>query len=76
MNHIAKKDLIVGEYYTGICRNSTIARWNGKTFIYERSKFGDVYFEKIHCPEDDNVYDTFKAQSLLENCDIILPLEL
>jgi hypothetical protein len=29
---ISKKDLVVGEKYSGICRNTSEAVWNGKVF--------------------------------------------
>jgi hypothetical protein len=73
---IPKIQLITGAYYNGRCRNTTLARWNGKKFIYQRTKFGDTYFESICCPEDDSVYDVFIATSVCENPEIVLPLTI
>ena len=62
---IPKKDLVVGQYYIGRCRNARIARWDGKVFWYIRVKFGDTFAEKINHPEDDNGYDLFFLRKLL-----------
>lgn len=56
---IEKKDLEVGEYYVGRCRNSHVAMWNGDVFIYLRTKFGDTFAEDIYHPEDDDGFDLF-----------------
>lgn len=56
---IRKKDLIAGETYLGICRNSDFARWDGERFIYTRYKFGAQFEESINHFEDDNGYDLF-----------------
>ena len=75
MEYIAKTDLIVGAYYEGLCRNATVARWDGKKFVHWRSKFGHSYIERICCPEDDSVYDVFKARKRIDNPDVEIPLE-
>lgn len=64
---ISKSDLIEGRTYSGRCRNAFKAVWNGKRFVYERSKFGDVYEESINHPEDFNGYDVFIPTKLLED---------
>ena len=56
---ISKKDLVVGEKYSGICRNASEAVWNGKVFEYKRYKFGFYYDEDINHYEDDDGYDVF-----------------
>lgn len=56
---IAKDELIVGQKYLGLCRNSNVAVWNGKCFEYERYKFGSTFIESINHFEDDNGYDVF-----------------
>ena len=56
---IPKSELEIGEKYTGICRNSWIATWNGEKFEYERYKFGDRFTEEINHYEDDDGYDVF-----------------
>lgn len=56
---IPKKELIVGEEYSGYCRNSDKARWNGKEFEYERYKFGSYYTDTINHFEDDDGFDLF-----------------
>lgn len=64
--HIPKSELIHGFYYQGHCRNAEVARWNAEIqrFIYRRHKFGDTWLEAICCPEDDEVYDVFYAESV------------
>ena len=64
--YIRKEDLIIGEYYEGVCRNGELARWNGRVFLYRRFKFGTCFIEEIRCPEDDQVYDVFYAHKLVE----------
>ena len=56
---IQKKDLVVGAYYWGSCRNSSLAMWDGKEFIYLRTKFSSTFAETINHLEDDNGYDLF-----------------
>jgi len=66
---IPKEDLIHGAYYRGRCRNASIARWNGETqeFYHWRTKFGNRFIETIQCPEDEEHYDVFVAEKLIEN---------
>ena len=56
---IPKKELVIGETYIGDCRNSNEAEWNGKKFVYQRTKFGFTYPEEINHFEDDDGYDLF-----------------
>jgi len=56
---IPKDELTIGETYSGICRNTREATWDGKQFTYTRYKLGEVYEEKINHYEDDNGYDLF-----------------
>jgi hypothetical protein len=56
---ISKDKLIIGKTYIGDCRNVTEAIWDGKVFIYMRTKFGSTYEEKINHFEDDDGYDVF-----------------
>ena len=65
---IAKKDLIHGAYYRGECRNAGEARWNAddELFYHWRYKFGDTFVETICHPEDDQVYDVFVVEELIE----------
>ena len=56
---IPKKDLVIGAYYIGSCRNSNIAYWDGKEFHYWRVKFGDCIPDSVNHFEDDNGYDLF-----------------
>lgn len=64
---IAKSHLIVGRTYSGRCRNSFKAVWNGNQFVYDRESFGDTYKEGINHPEDFNGYDVFIPTKLLED---------
>ncbi len=59
VNPIKKEDLIIGHSYKGICRNASVAVWDGKVFWYDRYKFGDTYKEDINHFEDDDGYDLF-----------------
>ena len=56
---IPKRKLINGAYYNGSCRNTEIAMWDGEKFIYERTKFGFKFIDKINHFEDDNGFDLF-----------------
>ena len=56
---IPKKDLIIGKTYIGDCRNASEAIWNGKVFVYKRTKFGYAFDEEINHFEDDNGFDLF-----------------
>ena len=53
---IPKKDLIIGEYYLGRNRNTKIAQWNGKEFVFIREM---KYIEKCFHFEDDNGFALF-----------------
>jgi hypothetical protein len=50
-----------GAYYLGWCRNAVVAKWQAdkECFIHWRTKFSDVFTEKINHPEDDDGYDVF-----------------
>ena len=63
---IKKEDLIHGEYYTGNCRNASIARWNKSLnrFIHWRTKFGETFQEEIECPEDQKHFDVFVTEAV------------
>lgn len=65
---IAKKDLIHGRYYSGSCRNTSEARWDGlsEVFVYWRTKFGSKFLETIKHPEDDLIFDVFVVEKLIE----------
>ena len=69
---IRKTELVHGAYYRGQCRNATVARWNGEKqkFIHFRTKFGNVFLEEICCPEDDQVWDVFYAEEVIEPQDV------
>lgn len=74
---IPKTDLVHGAYYKGRCRNADITRWNGEEeiFYHWRHKFGTKFVEKIHCPEDEDHYDVFVAEELLQNPPEEIPFE-
>lgn len=61
---IPKEDLVVGETYIGSCRNAHEAVWNGKEFIYKRTKFGSTFNESIKHFQDD------------DGCDIFIPIKI
>ena len=62
---ISKKDLVIGKKYSGVCRNSSEAVWNGKVFEYKRYKFGFYYDDTINHYEDDDGYDVFVPFELI-----------
>lgn len=61
---IPKDQLQIG-WYKGKCRNSSVAKWDGKVFHYIRSKFGAHYTESIPHPEDDIGFDVFFPQEYI-----------
>ena len=56
---IPKKDLVEGQYYFGEHRRANVAKWNGKEFIYNREKFGNVFEDKCNHFEDDDGFALF-----------------
>lgn len=48
---IPKAEMKPGTYYKGFCRNTYVALWDGKHFIYLRNKFG-FYMDTIEHFED------------------------
>ena len=60
---IQKFQLVHGAYYSGTCRNASIARWNAidQRFYHWRYKFGFKFVGTIMAPEDDDTYDVFCA---------------
>lgn len=58
---IAKADLQHGHYYTGHCRNASLARWDAEAacFKHWREKWGSRFVEEINHPEDDIGFDVF-----------------
>lgn len=71
---LSKAELVTGQYYSGHCRNALVARWNGKQFIYIRSKFGYTYPEAINHPEDFIGFDCFTPKALVTEPDREIPL--
>ena len=73
-----KSDLVHGEYYSGQCRNATVARWNAEhqCFIHWRTKFGFTFLETIKHPDDDQVYDVFLVEKRIDPPEKEIPLEL
>ena len=64
---IPKEDLIVGQTYIGSCRNAHEAVWDGKEFIYKRTKFGSTFDESINHFQDDDGSDIFIPIRIKEN---------
>lgn len=73
---IKKKDLEHGAYYVGRCRNAIEARWNARreVFTHWRHKFNFTFLEDIKHPDDENHYDVFIPEKLLENPRKEIPL--
>jgi len=73
---IAKSDLQHGAYYTGRCRNASVARWDAVHghFRHWRTKFGSTFIEEIRCPEDEAQFDVFVVDSLIGTPEKTIPL--
>lgn len=56
---IPKNKLEINAEYDGVCRNSSIAKWNGTVFEYNRYKWGTRYIDTINHFEDDDGHDLF-----------------
>jgi hypothetical protein len=66
---LAKSELKIGAYYEGECRNSDVARWNGKVFLFWCTKFGDVFIDDVpHFEHEEPGMDYF-ARSKEVKCD-------
>lgn len=68
MGMLAKKDLIHGQMYRGVCRNASEAVWHAPTerFVHVREKFGYYFLESIGHPEDDDGFDFFVPEEAIE----------
>lgn len=64
---IPKDELVIGETYSGVCRNASEAVWDGKTFTYDRHKFGSCFKENINHFEDDDGYDVFVPMRIIKS---------
>lgn len=75
--YIKREYLIHGQYYLGVCRNASVARWNqnNNKFYYTRTKWGTSFTETIHCPDDDDGYDLFYPLEIINNHEIEIPLD-
>jgi hypothetical protein len=56
---IPKKDLVEDQYYIGEHRNAQVAKWNGKEFVYMRTKFQNVFEDTCNHFEDDDGFALF-----------------
>ncbi|MEX3984049.1 hypothetical protein AB4Y45_34300 [Paraburkholderia sp. EG287A] len=72
-----KEQLEHGRYYRGRCRNAKVARWHAgaQCFIHWRVKFGSRFLERIKHPVDENYFDVFLVQELVEPGDDVIPDE-
>ena len=77
MTCLDKAVLQHGAYYRGTCRNAVadLARWDNtkQEFIYIRHKWGEYFTEAICHPEDEQHYDVFCVQELVENPSFVIP---
>ena len=71
---IPKKELEHGAYYKGRCRNATVARWNGgkNLFYHWRTKFGHNFIETIKHPEDEQHWDVFIPEEIVNHQTVLL----
>jgi hypothetical protein len=56
---IAKNDLVIDQSYVGEHRRAKVAKWDGKQFVYNRTKFNMVYEDKCNHFEDDDGFALF-----------------
>lgn len=75
-NMIPKAELVHGDYYSGHCRNATLARWDARRqqFRHWRTKFGQQFMEYIKHPEDEAHFDVFVPLARCETLTVI-PLD-
>jgi hypothetical protein len=72
-----KDQLVDGGYYFGVCRNSSVAKWdvNNDCFQYMRYKWGRNFLDTIKYMTDDDHYDVFmpfeKIDGNLEEDEIV-----
>lgn len=73
-----KTEMEHGKYYTGHCRNATVARWHAtdECFYHFRRKFGHTYVERIeHVDDVDGFWDVFTPEAKCEPTDPPIPFE-
>jgi len=56
---IPKKDLVVDQIYVGAHRQARVAKWTGKEFVYNRTKFNWTYEDNCNHFEDDDGFALF-----------------
>jgi hypothetical protein len=63
-----KEDLVHGQYYFGLSRNTQIARWHAgaERFVHFRTKFGQTFCETLRHPVDERHYDVFRVKRVTE----------
>jgi len=65
---LRKEVLQHGAYYSGRCRNASIARWHAgaQRFVHWRTKFGERFLEKIRHPADEPEFDSFRVRKIVD----------
>jgi len=56
---IPKKDMVEGQIYIGQHRQASVAKWDGKCFVYNRTKFNATFEDKCNHFEDDDGFALF-----------------
>jgi hypothetical protein len=76
-NYIPKNQLVHGSYYDGLCRNTSLARWDEEndTFWHWRTKFSERFTETISHPDDDHTYDVFYPLKKVERATTVIPMK-
>jgi hypothetical protein len=64
--YLKKEDLIIGESYECDARNFSVGEWNGKVFIYIRTKFGSSFESQENHWDDGPPYGTVKPLKLAD----------
>ena len=74
---LLKAHLVDGAYYVGRCRNAAVARWSAQhdCFFHWRSKFGQIYIEKIKHPVDEQHFDVFRVVRALTASKFEIPFD-
>ena len=65
MNYIKKEDLIKGKQYECDARNFTVGTWNGKEFVYLRTKFGQQFDDTELHWDDGEPHGTVKPLKIV-----------
>lgn len=64
--YLKKDQLIIGKSYECNARNFSEGKWNGKAFIYMRTKFGSSFESEENHWDDGAPHGTVKPLKLID----------